>query len=56
MSIPLINPKYTSAEAQKELRSKFDNAIPCRHLVLDDFLDQELADKLFEKFPSSDKS
>lgn len=52
MSIPLINPKYTSAEAQTELRKQFDTAIPCRHLVLDNFLDQELADTLFAKFPS----
>lgn len=50
----LINTKYTSLEATKELRKQFDNAIPCRHLALDNFLDQDLADRLYSNFPSID--
>ncbi len=50
----LINPTYTSAEAQEKLHNSFGTAIPCKHLVLDDFLDQEIADQLYEHFPSID--
>lgn len=50
----LINPEYTSAEAIKKLRSDFDNAIPCRHLALDNFLSEEIADQLYANFPKID--
>ncbi|NVK26730.1 MAG: 2OG-Fe(II) oxygenase [Flavobacteriia bacterium] len=46
-----INTKYTSTEARAELRKKFDNGHPCRHLVLDDFFDQAAADQMFANFP-----
>ncbi len=49
-----INPKYTSEKARKELREQFDNAHPCRHLVLDNFFDQEAADLMFSNFPPLD--
>jgi Rps23 Pro-64 3,4-dihydroxylase Tpa1-like proline 4-hydroxylase len=48
----LINPTYTSLEAEEKLHRSFSTAIPCKHLVLDDFLDQEVADQLFHNFPS----
>lgn len=52
MNIEHINPKYTSKEAIKSLHEQFTNAEPCRHLVMDDFLDAEIADQLYENFPS----
>ncbi len=48
----LINPTYTSAEAIEKLHRSFSTAIPCKHLVLDNFLDQDIADTLFNNFPS----
>ncbi|MGB0175667.1 MAG: 2OG-Fe(II) oxygenase [Owenweeksia sp.] len=50
----LINPDYTSEEARAQLRKQFETAIPCRHLALDNFLDQEIADKLYASFPNID--
>ncbi len=47
----LINSTYTSDEAREHLHRQFSTAIPCRHLVLDDFLDKEIADQLYENFP-----
>ena len=40
----LINDKYWGEAAEKQLKQDFDNAEPCRHLALDDFLTDELAD------------
>ncbi len=50
----LINLEYTSEEAIEKLRKSFDNAIPCRHLMLDNFLDPEIADQLYAHFPDMD--
>jgi len=50
----LINPVYTSEDARKKLRADFDAGNPCRHLVLDNFLDQEIADQMYANFPSMD--
>jgi hypothetical protein len=46
-----INPQYTSAEAIQNLRTQFDSAHPCRHLVLDNFLSADLANDLHAHFP-----
>lgn len=46
-----INPNYTSAEARKDLLNQFNTAHPCRHLVLDNFLDTDLANRLHGHFP-----
>lgn len=46
-----INPNYTSEAARKELLSTYTNAHPCKHLVLDNFLDQDLANRLHGNFP-----
>lgn len=51
MKIPHINPQYTDPATRIKLREKFDHAIPCRHLVLDNFLDTATADKMYENFP-----
>lgn len=54
MDIPHINPTYTSDDAREHLHRQYSTAIPCKHLVLDDFLDQELADQLYANFPPLD--
>lgn len=51
MDIPNINHTYTTDEAMEHLHRQFTTAIPCRHLVLDDFLKEEIADQLYENFP-----
>ena len=50
----LIHSKYTGPEAEAQLKKDFDSAQPCRHLALDGFLTEELANNLFEHFPSMD--
>ncbi len=52
LSSQIINPEYTQAEALAKLRQQFDHAKPCRHLVLPNFLNTELATTLYEAFPS----
>jgi len=51
MDIKNINSTYTSEDAREKLHRQFSTAIPCRHLVLDDFFEQEIADQLYENFP-----
>ncbi len=48
----LINPIYTSSEAREKLRKDFDTNIPYRHIILDDFLNQDIADEMYANFPS----
>ncbi len=50
----IINPKYTSPEAVEKLRKDFENAEPYRYLVLENFLQEDIANALFENFPSID--
>ena len=50
----VINSSYTGEKEVAELRSSFDNAQPCRHLVLPNFLDSALANELYEHFPAID--
>lgn len=52
MDIKHINPTYTSEKAREQLHHQYSTAQPCKHLVLDNFLEQELADKLHSSFPS----
>lgn len=54
MDINNINSTYTSEEAREQLHRQFSTAIPCRHLVLDDFFEQGIADQLYENFPPMD--
>lgn len=48
----LINPKYTSPEAAKNLHEQFENAKPYKYLVLENFFADEIANQLFENFPA----
>ncbi len=52
MDLPLINTKYTSEEGIKTLREQFQGAIPCQHIMLDDFFVEDFANSLHDNFPS----
>lgn len=52
MDIPYINSRFTDEASIKSLHDQFTTAAPCRHLVIDGFLDEEIADQLYENFPS----
>ncbi|HAI76528.1 MAG TPA: proline hydroxylase [Microscillaceae bacterium] len=47
-----INPQYTSTEAIQQLKQAFQTAKPYNHLVMDNFLLPEVAERLFEHFPA----
>jgi len=47
----IINPQYLTKEKIAELKNDFLNAKPCSHLVLPNFLNEELATTLYENFP-----
>ncbi len=47
----LLNPIYQDEEKIKALRKEFEEAQPCRHLGLDNFLNDDIADLLYENFP-----
>ena len=36
------------------MRVKFDNAVPYRHIVIENFFNEEIADKLYNNFPQID--
>lgn len=48
----IINPEYLSAEKQDELATQFKYAVPYKHLVLENFFNEEVASKMFEQFPT----
>ena len=54
MKIPHINESLTSDSAIKSLHEQFNSAEPCRHLVIDNFLDEHIADDLYNNFPAID--
>ncbi len=49
-----INPAYVGPENVATLKHQFDTALPCKHIVLDQFLLPETADLLHAHFPSMD--
>lgn len=49
-----INPIYLGEDKIKELAKEYENAVPWKHLMLDNFLNDELANSLFENFPPID--
>ena len=51
----IINPEYSNPANAEALYNKFENAQPYRHLVLDNFLTEEIANDLYENFPAIDK-
>lgn len=50
----LINPAYLSEEKIKEIRAQFENAEPCKHVALPNFLQNDVANTLYENFPKLD--
>ena len=49
-----INPIYLEDGKVEELKKEFDNAHPCKYVVLPNFLTEELATSLYENFPKID--
>ena len=50
----VINPDYLHPEKVQELHNQYTHAEPFKHLVLDNFLTDAVANRLFEHFPSMD--
>jgi len=50
-----INPKYLEKSTITQLASDFQNGFPYKHIVLDNFLNPEFADSLYNNFPSIEK-
>ncbi len=50
----VINPIYLTPEKIAELKNSFASAKPCKHLVLPNFLNDQLATSLYENFPKID--
>lgn len=48
----IVNEKYLSPEGRARLREQFDQALPYRHLVMDNFLEPSFAELLYAQFPS----
>src|ERR1700753_715805 len=51
--IPQISP--VAYEEADQIRERFVNAKPFRHVVIEDFFDPAFAEKLLEEFPTFDK-
>jgi Rps23 Pro-64 3,4-dihydroxylase Tpa1-like proline 4-hydroxylase len=51
----LVNPIYFEREKIEELKKSFNEAKPCRHMVLDNFLTDDVANTLFSNFPAMDE-
>ena len=52
MAEGIINPKFLKAEFAEELAQSYHNAQPCKYLVMQDFFTEEIANDLFNHFPS----
>lgn len=50
----IFNPKYLSESAIVQLKQDYETAQPYRHILLDNFLQDDLANTLYENFPSID--
>ncbi len=50
-----INPRYAEDAVILQLQKEFNEAHPYRHMVLDNFLEKDLADSIFDNFPSIEK-
>ena len=50
----VINPKYLSDDAISQLHEQYETAEPFKHLVLENFFTEDVANRLFEHFPSMD--
>ena len=50
----LVNSNLFNAESIEKMRDEFNNAKPYRHLVIDNFLNAETAELMFNNFPKED--
>lgn len=51
MGLELINKEYTHPDKLAKLAVEFANAKPCKHIVLDNFFEEEFAHTLHDNFP-----
>ena len=51
----IINPKYLDSAFVAELKTAYDTASPCKHIVLENFFQEDIALDLFNNFPSIDQ-
>lgn len=47
----IINPKYTDSKKIEEINQLFENALYCKHIILDNFFTDETAELLYQNFP-----
>ena len=50
----IINPIYFNEAKILELKQQYESGIPCKHIVLPNFLDEQFATSLYENFPKMD--
>lgn len=50
-----ISNQYTNPEAIAQLKQSFQTAFPYKHIVMDDFLELDFANQIYDNFPSIDK-
>lgn len=50
----IINPIYLDPNKVQELKQSFETGKPCKHIVLPNFLTEEIAINLYEHFPKMD--
>lgn len=53
--ISLINPEHLEAANLARYKQQFDHAVPFRHIVIDNFLKEEVANYLYENFPAYER-
>ena len=53
--INAINSSLLKKESIKALKASFNNAKPCRHLIIENFLSEDVATALYKNFPSIKK-
>lgn len=51
MGLELINKEYTDPDKLTKLAEEFAHAKPCKHIVLDNFFEEEFAHTLHDNFP-----
>lgn len=51
----IFNPKYTSPEAIASLHDKYVNAQPYKYVVIENFLQDDVANAMYENFPPMEK-
>ena len=54
MGLERINAAYTSSESLQKLHEQFSQAQPCKHIVLENFFEEEFANTLHDNFPKFD--